>query len=315
MIRSSRRDRKDEESCFSESTLDDLVANALGVEDAYLGRYRRDDRGRPSRTSWGEGRRRSTRRSSRSSRRSARRSRRSRRRSITRCSRRRLAGARCRCRRRCSAFAAAAGAARSGGDGARHREQPMRLVLASRSCSRDAAARRRPIRARRCSAATAPSSTTATRRSPIPRATSSRRIAAPFQIGDGIFNRNWVPRRRRAQGNDGLGPTFNAISCSGCHANNGRGAPPRSRRRPVPRPAAAPERHRAPARTAGRSPDPSYGDQLQPYGILGVPGEGDAGGHLRRGAGQLRRRHALLAARADATRSRCPRSARSPPAS
>jgi putative iron-regulated protein len=33
------RDRKDEESCFSESTYADLVANALGVEDAYLGRY------------------------------------------------------------------------------------------------------------------------------------------------------------------------------------------------------------------------------------------------------------------------------------
>ena len=33
------RDQKDEESCFSESTLADLEANALGVEDAYLGRY------------------------------------------------------------------------------------------------------------------------------------------------------------------------------------------------------------------------------------------------------------------------------------
>lgn len=33
------QDQKDEESCFSESTLDDLVANALGIEDAYLGHY------------------------------------------------------------------------------------------------------------------------------------------------------------------------------------------------------------------------------------------------------------------------------------
>jgi putative iron-regulated protein len=31
--------QKDEESCFSESTWADLDANALGVEDAYLGRY------------------------------------------------------------------------------------------------------------------------------------------------------------------------------------------------------------------------------------------------------------------------------------
>jgi putative iron-regulated protein len=33
------KDRKDEESCFSESTLADLSANARGVEDLYLGRY------------------------------------------------------------------------------------------------------------------------------------------------------------------------------------------------------------------------------------------------------------------------------------
>jgi putative iron-regulated protein len=33
------QDRKDEESCFSESTSIDLVNNALGVEDVYLGRY------------------------------------------------------------------------------------------------------------------------------------------------------------------------------------------------------------------------------------------------------------------------------------
>ena len=34
------RDRKDEESCFSENTYVDLVANARGVENVYLGRYR-----------------------------------------------------------------------------------------------------------------------------------------------------------------------------------------------------------------------------------------------------------------------------------
>ncbi|MGZ3443331.1 MAG: imelysin family protein, partial [Polyangia bacterium] len=33
------KDQKDEQSCFSESTLNDLINNELGVEDAYLGRY------------------------------------------------------------------------------------------------------------------------------------------------------------------------------------------------------------------------------------------------------------------------------------
>ena len=94
-----------------------------------------------------------------------------------------------------------------------------------------------------------------------------------FQIGDAIFNRNWVAAPSTAQGNDGLGPTYNAVSCSGCHANNGRGATPEATdnqflglllRLSVP----GADAHGGPA------PDPNYGDQLQPYAILGVPAEG-----------------------------------------
>jgi putative iron-regulated protein len=33
------QDQKDEESCFSETTLNDLIANAMGVEDVYTGHY------------------------------------------------------------------------------------------------------------------------------------------------------------------------------------------------------------------------------------------------------------------------------------
>jgi putative iron-regulated protein len=33
------KDQKDEESCFSESTINDLVNNALGIENVYLGHY------------------------------------------------------------------------------------------------------------------------------------------------------------------------------------------------------------------------------------------------------------------------------------
>jgi len=94
----------------------------------------------------------------------------------------------------------------------------------------------------------------------------------PFQIGDAIFNRNWVAAPG-AGGNDGLGPTYNAISCSGCHDNNGPGAPPQHQgdgfvglllRLSIP----GTDPH------GGPLGDPSYGDQLQPNGILGVPGEG-----------------------------------------
>jgi CxxC motif-containing protein (DUF1111 family) len=63
------------------------------------------------------------------------------------------------------------------------------------------------------------------------------------------------------------------VSCSACHANNGRGAPPQ----------AADEGFLGlllrlsidgAGEHGGPVPEPSYGDQLNPYGILGVPGEG-----------------------------------------
>ena len=94
----------------------------------------------------------------------------------------------------------------------------------------------------------------------------------PFQIGDGVFNRNWVSAPATPVGRDGLGPTYNATSCSGCHDNNGRGATPQGDepflglllRLSV----GGTNEH------GGPQPDPVYGDQLQPYAILGVPAEG-----------------------------------------
>jgi CxxC motif-containing protein (DUF1111 family) len=95
----------------------------------------------------------------------------------------------------------------------------------------------------------------------------------PFQIGDGIFNRNWVTAPATPQGFDGLGPIYNAISCSGCHASDGRGAPPTLAGQPflglllrlsIP----------GMAMNGGPLPDVNYGNQLQPYAILEVPAEG-----------------------------------------
>ncbi len=98
----------------------------------------------------------------------------------------------------------------------------------------------------------------------------------PFQIGDGIFNRNWIPAPATPVGTDGLGPTFNATSCSGCHIDNGRGEPPTNAGDPflglllrVSVPGTGPH--------GGPVGDPTYGDQIQPNGIFGVPGEGTPG--------------------------------------
>jgi CxxC motif-containing protein (DUF1111 family) len=95
----------------------------------------------------------------------------------------------------------------------------------------------------------------------------------PFQIGDGVFNRNWVTAPATPQGSDGLGPTFNALSCSACHPNNGRGAPPASADEPF---VGLLLRLSIPGTNehGGPLPVPSYGDQLNHRAILGVPPEG-----------------------------------------
>jgi len=94
-----------------------------------------------------------------------------------------------------------------------------------------------------------------------------------FFVGNALFNRDWVTAPSSTNGSDGLGPVFNARSCSSCHFRDGRGRPP------IP-----PEddsvgllfRLSIPGVTAegGPVPDPSYGGQLNQAAILNVPGEG-----------------------------------------
>jgi CxxC motif-containing protein (DUF1111 family) len=97
-----------------------------------------------------------------------------------------------------------------------------------------------------------------------------------FALGDHLFNRSWTTAPASAEGNDGLGPTYNAGSCSACHSHDGRGAPPPSPddgktfgllfRLSVP--GSDPQ--------GGPLDEPTYGGQLQPLAILGVEPEGRA---------------------------------------
>lgn len=47
-----------------------------------------------------------------------------------------------------------------------------------------------------------------------------------FFVGNSLFNQNWVTAPASTTARDGLGPLFNARSCSGCHGDDGRGRPP-----------------------------------------------------------------------------------------
>lgn len=47
-----------------------------------------------------------------------------------------------------------------------------------------------------------------------------------FFVGNSFFNQNWVSSPASTTARDGLGPLFNARSCSGCHFKDGRGRAP-----------------------------------------------------------------------------------------
>ncbi|MUU79787.1 di-heme oxidoreductase family protein [Winogradskyella endarachnes] len=46
-----------------------------------------------------------------------------------------------------------------------------------------------------------------------------------FSTGNSLFNQNWVSAPASTTARDGLGPTFNARACAGCHFKDGRGGP------------------------------------------------------------------------------------------
>ena len=93
-----------------------------------------------------------------------------------------------------------------------------------------------------------------------------------FELGKALFEKLWVESPASTKASDGLGPLYNARSCSGCHEANGRGAPPDDSDRTsmlvrlsVPGP---------PAPGQLRVPEPVYGGQFHPLAITGIPAEG-----------------------------------------
>jgi len=96
--------------------------------------------------------------------------------------------------------------------------------------------------------------------------------AGQFSLGHSVFSRAWVTAPATTDNLDGLGPLFNARACASCHSKDGRSAPFNDSgallgmlfRLSIP----------GVAENGGPNPDPVYGDQLRPFGILGVPGDG-----------------------------------------
>jgi CxxC motif-containing protein (DUF1111 family) len=94
-----------------------------------------------------------------------------------------------------------------------------------------------------------------------------------FFTGNSFFNQSWVQAPASTEARDGLGPLLNARSCAACHFKDGRGRPPLE-----PGEQFLSMLLRLGVGDRGPHgeplPDPTYGDQLQPFAIDGIPPEG-----------------------------------------
>ncbi|MDX1446976.1 di-heme oxidoredictase family protein [Lishizhenia sp.] len=95
-----------------------------------------------------------------------------------------------------------------------------------------------------------------------------------FFVGNSFFNQNWVSSPASTKARDGLGPLFNARSCSGCHFKDGRGEPlqvnqANSKGFLMRMSINGTDAH------GGPNPHPIYGDQLNENSVvLNDPAEG-----------------------------------------
>ncbi|MCA8953616.1 MAG: thiol oxidoreductase [Planctomycetes bacterium] len=103
---------------------------------------------------------------------------------------------------------------------------------------------------------------------PLPFLTAKERRA--FAVGNSFFKQNWVTAPASTAGRDGLGPLFNARSCSSCHFRDGRSQPPVDDDR---------DRSGLLVRIGVRQPDgpdlphPRYGGQIQDVAVQGIAPE------------------------------------------
>lgn len=100
-----------------------------------------------------------------------------------------------------------------------------------------------------------------------------------FKLGNGLFKKLWVSSPSSTLASDGLGPLYNARSCQRCHLKDGRGHAPES-----PEDSAVsmlvrvsiPDDSGLETQIEGylaTLPEPTYGGQIQDFGIAGHPAE------------------------------------------
>lgn len=95
-----------------------------------------------------------------------------------------------------------------------------------------------------------------------------------FFVGSSFFNSSWVIAPASTGKRDGLGPLYNARSCSACHFKDGRGKPPEKEGEALLSllirlsiPGKGPH--------GGPNPEPTYGGQLNGRAVPNIIPEGD----------------------------------------
>ena len=118
---------------------------------------------------------------------------------------------------------------------------------------------------------------------PFARQPRPSRASSDFKLGNGLFRKSWVSSPSSTQASDGLGPLFNARACQECHLKDGRGNPPAARTTVPCRCSSASrcrrttdaEREALATKAMLRIPEPTYGGQLQNFGVPGIAAEGE----------------------------------------
>ena len=99
-----------------------------------------------------------------------------------------------------------------------------------------------------------------------------------FKVGNGLFKKLWVSSPSSTLASDGLGPLYNARSCQRCHLKDGRGHPPEG---PDDTAVSMLMRVSIPGGSGiddiegylASLPEPTYGEQIQDFGIAGHASE------------------------------------------
>ncbi|WP_245216544.1 di-heme oxidoredictase family protein [Sagittula salina] len=101
-----------------------------------------------------------------------------------------------------------------------------------------------------------------------------------FKVGNGLFRKVWVSAPSSTLASDGLGPLYNARSCQRCHLKDGRGHPPEgpedtaiSMFLRVSVPGGSEDLIKEIKGYIATQPDPTYGLQLQDFGLPGHAAE------------------------------------------